>query len=238
MNLHLKNHSVLLLIAFCMLAIGFFSAAIAKAYSQNSSKTVYQEASLPGMLQLELENEQLAKENENLLKELAKLKAGESDAVLASKQLEEASINSGLVPLAGPGIIITLDDSTRNRNTETSNYVIHEEYLCALVNILWHGGAEAIAINNQRITAHTEIFCNGAFIQINGTRQMPPYRIVAIGNQESLKSALQFYNFWDKLGEYQQEYGITRELEVPVKPVTVPAAEKFNYIHIQPLKEG
>jgi len=109
--------------------------------------------------------------------------------------------------------------------------------LRTLINILWNGGAEAIAVNNQRITTHTEIFCSGSYIQINGTRQMPPYKIVAIGNQDNLQSALQFY-FWDKLGEYQQQYGITRKLEVPSEPLRVPAAIERNYMYAEPVKEG
>ncbi len=232
-----KKNLAISLITLGMLVIGFFSVVIIKTYDQNNKDSLRQEANLPGLLQLEMENEQLVTENNNLYKELTKLQAGVSAAVLASQQLEDVSIKSGLVALSGPGIRITLDDSKQDRSAEYGNYVIHEEYLRTLVNILWNGGAEAIAINNQRVTSHTEIFCSGAYIQINGTRQMPPYNIVAIGNQDNLKSALQFY-FWDKLGEYQERYGITRNLEVPQEPLTVPAAKKFTYKYTQPLKEG
>lgn len=225
------------LITLGMLAIGIFSIILVKAYYSANQDTLHQDANLPSLLQLELENEQLAKENEKLWKELTSIQAGQSAAALASQQLEEARMNAGLIKLTGPGIRITLDDSDLDRNSEYGNYVIHEEYLRTLINILWNGGAEAIAVNNERITTHSEIFCSGAFIQINGTRQMPPYRIVAIGNQSNLKSALQFY-FWDKLGEYQQQYGITRKLETPEEPLTVPAGREHSYKYTEPVKEG
>ncbi|NLO98374.1 MAG: DUF881 domain-containing protein [Peptococcaceae bacterium] len=225
------------LITLCLLAIGFFSVVLIKAYYQHNKADDVQEASLPSLIQLEMENEKLTQENENLWEELTKLQAADGAAALASQQLEEASINACLVGMTGPGIKIILDDSREERIAEAGNYVIHEEYLSALVNALWNGGAEAIAINNQRLTAHTEIFCSGSYIQINGTRQMPPYHIVAIGNQENLKSALQFY-LWDKLGEYQQLYGITRKLETPKEPLTVPAAKQFTFKYAQPVKEG
>lgn len=225
------------LITLGMLTIGIFSVILVKSYYKANSETQPTDANLPSLLQLELENEQLAKENEKLWNELSKLQAGQSAAVLTSEQIEEASMNAGLIPLSGLGIRIMLDDSDLDRDSEYGNYVIHEEYLRTLINILWNGGAEAIAVNNQRISTHTEIFCSGAFIQINGTRQMPPYNIIAIGNQDNLKSALQFY-FWDKLGEYQQEYGITRKLEVPAEPVSVPAAKEYSYKYVEPVKEG
>ncbi|MGI5901403.1 MAG: DUF881 domain-containing protein [Desulfitobacteriia bacterium] len=231
-----KNKVAIGLITLSLLAIGFFSTILVKGYYSNKADDLRQEASLPGLLQLQLENEQLIKENESLRAELEKIHAAESAATLASQQLEEARINAGLVPLSGTGIMIILDDSKEERVGEFGNYVIHEEYLRTLVNVLWNGGAEAIAINNQRLTAHTEIFCSGAFILINGTRQKPPYNIVALGNQESLKSALQFY-FWDKLGEYQERYGITRKLVVPSEPLSVPAGKAFSYEYCEPLKE-
>jgi len=231
-----KKNSALSLITIGMIIIGFLGMGLIKSYQTPRDANVT-DASLPNLLQLELENEQLAKENAKLWEELAKIQAGQSAAALASEQIEEASINAGLVPLTGLGIVITLDDSDYERSSEYENYVIHEEYLRTLINILWNGGAEAIAVNNQRITTHTEIFCSGSYIQINGTRQMPPYKIVAIGNQDNLQSALQFY-FWDKLGEYQQQYGITRKLEVPSEPLRVPAAIERNYMYAEPVKEG
>lgn len=233
----IKKNFALSLITLGMLAIGIFSIVLVKAYYKTDQDALHQDTNLPSLLQLELENEQLAKENEKLWDELTRLQAGQSAAALASEQLEEAKKNAALVGLTGPGIRIILDDSDLDRSSEYGNYVIHEEYLRTLINILWNGGAEAIAVNNQRVTTHTEIFCSGAFIQINGTRQMPPYKIVAIGNQSNLTSALQFY-FWDKLGEYQQQYGITRKLETPEEPLTVPAGKQYPYNYTEPVKEG
>lgn len=232
-----KNKSAVILITVCMLLVGIFSTVLIKAYYR-TDKVVLPDANLPTLLQLEIENEQLTKENEKLWRELTRLQAGQSAAALASQQLEEGKANAGLLPLTGIGIRIILDDSDHlDRTSQFGNYVIHEEYIRSLINVLWNGGAEAIAVNGQRITTHTEIFCSGAFIQINDTRQMPPYEIVAIGNQENLQSALQFY-FWDKLGEYQEQYGIMRKLEVPEEKIVVPAGKQYHYRYAEPVREG
>ncbi|MDR1070840.1 MAG: DUF881 domain-containing protein [Gracilibacteraceae bacterium] len=192
---------------------------------------------LPGLLQLEIENERLAAENERLRQDLTQLQNSQNGSALASEQMDTARLNAGQIELTGSGIRVTLDDALERENSGYGNYVIHEEYLRQLVNVLWSGGAEAIAINDQRVTGQTEIFCSGAFIQINGTRQSPPYKIVALGNQSDLRAALQFY-FWDKLGYYQQQYGITRELEIPVQPLTVPAAKTHAIRFAAQAREG
>ncbi len=108
--------------------IGYFPLYWSSLYKASADST-RPDASLPSLLQLELENEQLAKENDKLWKELTRLQAGQSAAALASQQLEEANKNAGLLEMSGPGIVIILDDSNQDRNSEYGNYVIHEEYL-------------------------------------------------------------------------------------------------------------
>ncbi|MPN27284.1 hypothetical protein SDC9_174714 [bioreactor metagenome] len=115
--------------------------------------------------------------------------------------------------------------------------MIHEEYIRQIVNWLWNGGAEAISVNGQRITSATEVFCSGSYIQINGTLQMAPYIIEAVGDQHNLQSALKFY-FWDRLGEYQQQYGITRTLEAPDETLTIPAGQLKKFKYAEPVKGG
>ena len=45
------------LITLCLLAIGFFSVVLIKAYYQHNKADDVQEASLPSLIQLEMENE-------------------------------------------------------------------------------------------------------------------------------------------------------------------------------------
>jgi uncharacterized protein YlxW (UPF0749 family) len=196
------------------------------------------ETALPNLVQTELENQQLANDNEKLSQELAKIEQGLNTAALADQQLLDAKKNAGLNSMNGPGLRITLDDSNRQaEGVDTQNYVIHEAYIRQLVNILWNGGAEAISVNDQRITSDTEIFCSGSFIQINGTRQMTPYVISAIGDSHNLQSALNFYYVWDQLEDFQKQYGITRKLEV-LDNITVPAGKLRTYHYAEPVKEG
>jgi uncharacterized protein YlxW (UPF0749 family) len=197
-----------------------------------------QEAAVPSLIQTEQENQQLSVENEKIQLELVKYAQGQSASTLANQQVQEAKMNAGLVGVSGQGVRITLDDSKRvvKEQEDPMLFVIHEQYIREIFNALWNGGAEAIAVNGQRVTTNTEVFCGGSYIQINGTRQMPPYVIEAIGDTNTLSAALNFYG-WFKLGDLQQQNGINRKLEVLSK-VVIPAGKLRDYHYSEPVKEG
>lgn len=101
----------------------------------------------------------------------------------------------GLTPVAGPGIIITLDDNEALASAakaadplsfDPNRYIIHDKDLLYLINDLKIGGAEAISINNQRIISTSDIRCVGTVILVNSMRLAPPYEIRAIGDPEKL----------------------------------------------------
>ena len=69
-------------------------------------------------------------------------------------------------------------------------YIIHDEDVLKVINELRAAGAEAIAINDQRLTANSEIRCAGPTISINNTRISAPYEIKAIGNVQNMENAV------------------------------------------------
>lgn len=226
------------LIAMASILIGFLFVLLLKAQGISGNLGARSETAVPNLIQTEQENQQLSADNEKLRQELAKYSQGQSASALANQQLQEAKMNAGLIALTGPGIRITLDDSKREATgqDDPNNYLIHEQYIRIIFNALWNGGAEAIAVNGQRVTTNTEVFCGGSYIQINGTRQMPPYVIEAIGDSHNLQAALKFYG-WDKLGDFQQQYGITRQLD-NLSKIMIPAGKLREYRYAEPVKEG
>lgn len=108
------------------------------------------------------------------------------------KELNRVKLWAGLLPVKGPGIVVTLDDSKKKIKTgeNPENYIIHDYDLREIVNELWTSGAEAIAINNQRIVVSSEIRCVGTTVLVNGVRLSPPYTVKAIGDADSLINAL------------------------------------------------
>lgn len=99
---------------------------------------------------------------------------------------------AALVPLEGEGVIVRMDDSTKPAKAgENPNlYVIHDDDLLRVVNELRAAGAEAIAINGQRLTGTSEIRCAGPTLSVNNVRSSAPFEIHAIGDKKSLENAL------------------------------------------------
>jgi uncharacterized protein YlxW (UPF0749 family) len=108
-------------------------------------------------------------------------------------QLQTLRAAAGLTALRGPGVAVTITDSRRPlRPGEDPNLVlIHYSDVRAVVNMLWAAGAEAVAVNDERIISTTGISCVGTTILCNTRRMAPPYRIVAIGDPEGLVAAVQ-----------------------------------------------
>jgi uncharacterized protein YlxW (UPF0749 family) len=131
-------------------------------------------------------------------------------------QLQTLRAAAGLTALRGPGVIVTITDSRRPlRPGEDPNLVlIHYSDVRAVVNMLWAAGAEAVAVNDERIITTTGLSCVGTTILCNTRRMAPPYRIVAIGNPAGLTAAVQAHT------------GILAQLRAFEFPVTVtPGAE-------------
>lgn len=99
----------------------------------------------------------------------------------------------GLTEVSGQGVIITLDENRQVNPDEVLNisgYLVHEEDLLYIVNELFNSGADAVAINDQRIVNTTAIICDGNIIRINGKMVGVPIAIKAVGFPERMEYAL------------------------------------------------
>lgn len=149
----------------------------------------------------------------------------------AKDELDRARIVAGVTELTGPGVEVTLNDSSISlRPGENPNlYVLHDEDVLRVLNEIRAAGAEAVSMNDQRLLATTEVRCTGPTIVLNKNKRLaPPYVITAIGNPDTLESSLMMKG---GVAETLQFWGI----QVAVKKlsqVTVPAyngAIKFEY---------
>ncbi len=86
-------------------------------------------------------------------------------------------------PVTGPGVRITVDDRPDAR---TERQVVLDEDLQRLVNGLWVAGAEAIAINGQRLTGLSAVRGAGEAITVNFRSLRRPYVVQAIGDPDAL----------------------------------------------------
>jgi uncharacterized protein YlxW (UPF0749 family) len=94
-------------------------------------------------------------------------------------QLEQARIGAGLIALHGPGVVFKLEDASQPGAGSDTLVSAHD--LRVLVQELWLGGAEAVAINGERLTSTTAILDIGGSILVNSAYLAGPYKVAAIG---------------------------------------------------------
>ncbi|WP_293787121.1 DUF881 domain-containing protein [uncultured Aeromicrobium sp.] len=82
-------------------------------------------------------------------------------------------------PVAGPGIVIMARSADEGAAAQISDLDLQ-----LLVNGLWYAGAEAVAINGQRIGSMTAIRWAGESVTVNYRTLNEPYEITAIGPPE------------------------------------------------------
>lgn len=101
-------------------------------------------------------------------------------------------MEAGLVAVRGPGLRVTISDNAQppENASDPGNYIVHDYDLRVIVNALWAGGAEAIAINGERLTVMSAIRCVGTTVLVNSKRVTSPFVVDAIGDGERLMAAL------------------------------------------------
>ena len=199
-------------------------------------------------LELKIELKKAQDEKQSLMEELDKYmnnlkaieeSASEDSAIIKSlkEELEKYKDVGGFTRVKGPGIEVVIDDPPKDLEFGYDGSVImyRYDYLLSIINFLNSAGAEAISINDQRIVANTEIQLAGNSLKINSVPTVPPYTIKAIGDSDTLKSALDW------------RYGIIGEmrnisnLQVELREVEELTIERYNDIvkfkHAKPADE-
>ena len=100
--------------------------------------------------------------------------------------LQEARIAAGLIPLTGTGIVVKLEDSSQPvpANGNAVDYLAGAVDLRTVVSLLWQSGAEAIAINGERLTTSSAIIDIGGSVLVNAAYLAGPYQVAAIGPKD------------------------------------------------------
>lgn len=144
------------------------------------------------LIEVTKQRDMLSEEAESLREKLQNIRQDNQAMADLQDEVMKANMAAGMIAVTGPGVMVTLNDSNRNLQTgENPNYaIVHDYDLLTLVNELRASGAEAIAINDERLTSVSEIRCAGTLILVNWARIGPPYVIKAIGDPEMLTSGL------------------------------------------------
>lgn len=143
---------------------------------------------------------------------------------------------AGYVDLEGEGIVLEINDPPVDLQFGEGFTIVDElDLILQIISILNAADAEAISVNDQRYTSFTEIIRVGNHIEINGVSNSSPIVIKAIGNPNTLESALSIKHgiIWqlrnlDYVVHFRQD-----------KNTTIPRYRKVKeFIYATPIEES
>jgi uncharacterized protein YlxW (UPF0749 family) len=171
-------------LAAALLVLGFLIAAQLAAEGQRVRYTTQERSALVETA-LGLQDQQGALKGRilDLRTQIGQLEASGPGSAAQVRQLNDdldsARIGAGLIGLAGPGIVFRLEDAgTPNGGADS---LVTARDVRAVVEELWIAGAEAIAVNGERVTVSTAFLDIGGSVLANSAYLAPPYTIAAIG---------------------------------------------------------
>lgn len=161
-------------------------------------------------------------------------------------QLQQLMTVSGGSAVHGPGFQVTLDDAAntnpnsadgnpRTTSDNTGKVIARDVQIVA--NSLWEAGAEAIAINGQRLTSLSAIRFAGDAILVDYRPLTRPYVLTAIGGPGRLPAAFAGGSGGTYLSTLRNSFGV-RVSTSTLKEVTLPAASALQVREAVPGNNG
>ena len=186
-------------LAVALLVLGFLIAAQVSSeglrvrYSTEERSPLIETA-----LGLQSQQESLKRQITALRAQISDLEAqgpGAADSLRRLySQLEEVRLAAGLTVVSGPAVAFRIEDASGGG----VDALVTAQDVRTLVGELWLGGAEAIAVNGERVVGSSAVLDIGGSILVNSAYLSPPYTVTAIGPPDlyaRLQSSPSFVDF-------------------------------------------
>jgi uncharacterized protein YlxW (UPF0749 family) len=159
------------------------------------------------------------------------------------EQARQLAAQAGSAPVAGPGVLLVLDNASDSgdavggdpRESEVDPGRVLDRDLQIVVNGLWASGAEAVAINGQRLTSVSSIREAGDAILVNFRPLSPPYTVQAIGDPQQLQTRLASSTAGGYLAYLQHNLGVRTSIHGEDR-LTLPAAGTLRLRWAKPVE--
>lgn len=155
---------------------------------------------------------------------------------------ELVSLLSGATKVHGSGVKLVVDDAKEADQggggpRESAGFSdtgrVRDRDMQRVVNGLWQSGAEAIAINDQRLTALSAIRAAGDAILVDNKPLVPPYTVLAVGDGQRLSTRFQNSRDGQYLHALQENFGVRTSISVQ-DDVRLPAAPSVTVRTAEP----
>jgi len=141
-----------------------------------------------------------------------------SDALV--KQLNDAlfqaRVAGGLTALEGSGLVIQLEDAPQAAQAAGgADLLVTGRDVRTVVEQLWLAGAEAVAVNDERVVSTTAILDIGGSLLVNSAYLAPPYQVEAVGPKDLYSQLAASASWVDFVAARAGQNGIRLSIAVP-----------------------
>jgi uncharacterized protein YlxW (UPF0749 family) len=174
-------------VAVLLFCLGFGLAAQVRTTQQDALASARTSDLVRILDDVSSQRDRLGVEELRLRTTLSDLQSGADQAAAAreaaNQRAETLRILAGVTEVTGPGVLLTISDPDGQLDAAALLDAIQE---------LRDAGAEAIAINGQRIVVQTAIVDSSDGVVVGDQVVKSPYQIEAIGPSETLAAGLSF----------------------------------------------
>jgi uncharacterized protein YlxW (UPF0749 family) len=174
-----------------LLALGLLLGTAALQVRQNAGVVSAERESLVERIEIATAHvDALERELAELEQDIVEIETGQQNSLTEATDLRESIAitqgTTGTRAVSGPGVVVEIDNAEDGGISDASSVLDLD--IQQVVNGLWAAGAEAIAVNGQRITPMTAIRSANDVILVNFRPLSAPYEVSAIGDARTLGS--------------------------------------------------
>ncbi len=170
-----------------LVALGFLIAAQLRSEAPRVEYTSQERTPLiETALGLQSQQKDLQAQILDLRSRIAAAEASNEGSDATVQQLNDgllqARVSAGLTALEGAGLVVQLDDGQQSLLAPGSaDQLVTGLDVRTVVEEVWLAGAEAVAVNDERVVSTTAIIDIGGSLLVNSAYLAPPYQVKAVG---------------------------------------------------------
>jgi uncharacterized protein YlxW (UPF0749 family) len=213
--MNVRRTGAYVLVAITALAFGFLLATqIRTQLLVPGNRVARSEALVRTVQDLEKANSGYRAQIAGLRGEIDNLEAQAAQRSDATRRLQDEvaglRAHAGATTLRGPGVMVDLGNGRPGPDTPgKTGYLVNFEDIQDLVNLLFEGGAEGIAINGHRISPLSSYSGSGGTGVIDqGNPLSAPFHVVAVGNRNQMEQLLNDPSALGDLRNRQRQFGV------------------------------
>jgi len=223
-----------------LVALGFLIAAQVRSEMPRVQYTSQERAPLiQTVTDLQAQQRALQAQILDLRSRITKAETGTQGSDAIARQLNDAlfqaRLSAGLTALQGGGLVVQLEDALQvSQLAGGADLLVTGRDVRTVIEELWLAGAEAVAVNDERVVSTTSVIDIGGSLLVNSAYLAPPYQVKAVGPADLYAQLAASASWVDFVASRAGQNGIRLAIAQPADLVVPAYAGSVTIRYAQP----